>query len=692
METDLQGRVRNFGLKPKHCFIPLFEAVTNSLQAIDDRAKNEGTAFADGCIRIEINRGKQPLIFDREDNSSLKSIRISDNGIGFDEEHFSAFRRLDNSYRLAFGGKGVGRISWLSVFQNAKISSCYYSRIDGKYHKIDFTYSIQNDGVGDELVVDAAESELGSVIELQTLLPEFRNAWPKKPMTLVHKLIVYLQKTLALANCPQIIFSDPAIGPDIDLREFFRSEFLVDSKTEKMSIGSEVFFITHALYQVKTDVNEHRHTVTLLAGGRPAEESKIIPMGLGFPRGPIKRDRESHFYMAFVEGSLLNSAVNDSRTHVDLKSEDEILDDGDITREQIIRETAILGKKFLGERLEQFIQEQWVRIEQLCETEIRFRPLLKHCREKLEQLDFSLSDQKLASALYEIHREYRSDLQEKMSNVAQRARKHITDLKNFRSELKQVIEGWNDAAMADLASYVADRRAVLWFLKNRLKYSADAKYHFEEAVHAVFFPLGQDTDSFPADSANLWLIDERLSYQAYLASDKKLSAHRTLANDSKSEPDIAIYNSAFAFGAPEGTRATITLVEFKRPGRDDYTMDDNPYVQACDYIKQIRAGSAKSRDGRPISNFRDVNFVVYLVCDQTPSLERVLTMLEFCPTTDARGSFRHNSQMGAYFEVLTFDKLIEDATARNKVLFDRLGLPLSPNVPDGVTEEEMAKT
>ena len=45
-----------------------------------------------------------------------------------------------------------------------------------------------------------------------------------------------------------------------------------------------------------------------------------------------------------------------------------------------------------------------------------------------------------------------------------------------------------------------------------------------------------------ADSANLWLIDERLAFHTYLASDKPLSAMPITGSKSGKEPDICVLN------------------------------------------------------------------------------------------------------------------------------------------------------
>ena len=78
--------------------MPLFEAITNSLQAIED-CNNEN-----GFINIEFNRKQdsQTSIFTNPGGLKLLKINnftIKDNGIGFTPENFDSFLTYDSIFR-----------------------------------------------------------------------------------------------------------------------------------------------------------------------------------------------------------------------------------------------------------------------------------------------------------------------------------------------------------------------------------------------------------------------------------------------------------------------------------------------------------------------------------------------------------------------------------------------------------------
>jgi DNA topoisomerase VI subunit B len=77
--SNLERRVRNLALGPKtpsNSLVPLYEAIYNSIHAIQDRFKDDWTAKS----RITISL--------KHFGTDSPSIQISDNGIGLNRENF----------------------------------------------------------------------------------------------------------------------------------------------------------------------------------------------------------------------------------------------------------------------------------------------------------------------------------------------------------------------------------------------------------------------------------------------------------------------------------------------------------------------------------------------------------------------------------------------------------------------------
>ena len=103
--------------------LPVFEAVVNSIQAIEDAKMDVDK----GVIQVVIGRNMQGDLFDCEGRKEpeIESFEIIDNGIGFTQENFDSFMKVGSKYKVARGGKGVGRFTWLKAFKEVEIESVY---------------------------------------------------------------------------------------------------------------------------------------------------------------------------------------------------------------------------------------------------------------------------------------------------------------------------------------------------------------------------------------------------------------------------------------------------------------------------------------------------------------------------------------------------------------------------------------
>ena len=108
--------------------------------------------------------------------------------------------------------------------------------------------------------------------------------------------------------------------------------------------------------------------------------------------------------------------------------------------------------------------------------------------------------------------------------------------------------------------------------------------------------------------------------------------------------------------------------------RDDYTDSDNPITQLYDYVRKIQNNEERDKYGRPIKVSDSTKFYLYAICDTTPRLERLIDQNGFAHTPDKLGFYRHNDRYNAYFEILSYDKILNDAQKRNRILFEKLGV------------------
>ena len=232
---------------------------------------------------------------------------------------------------------------------------------------------------------------------------------------------------------------------------------------------------------------------------------------------------------------------------------------------------------------------------------------------------------------------------------------------------------------SELARYVVHRKSVIHLLDKLIELNATGKFTDEDLIHNIFCPIKSSSDEIPHDKQNLWLIDERLTYHSFLASDRSFDQIPAVNSNSKDRTDLLIYNDALAF--TEDAKApfqSFTIVEFKKPQRGGYSDNDpkkNPLDQVEKYITELLKGNVTSRTGRQIKLEPQTPFYVYIICDITDSLEDILKKREFSKTPDGQGYFLFKSKYyNAYIEVLPFEKILSDSRKRNRILFDKLGI------------------
>lgn len=183
------------------------------------------------------------------------------------------------------------------------------------------------------------------------------------------------------------------------------------------------------------------------------------------------------------------------------------------------------------------------------------------------------------------------------------------------------------------------------------------------------------------EDANLWLIDDRLTFHNYLASDKTLASMPITSDTSTKEPDILalnVYDNPLFFNEKlSNPFASLTIIELKRPMRNDASIEKskNPISQVLDYLDRIRKGEVTTANGRPINNASSLPAFCYIICDLSDAMIRLCEDHDMRKAYDGLSYYKHHENKNAYIEVISFDKLLQGAKERNKAFFDKLGLP-----------------
>jgi hypothetical protein len=194
----------------------------------------------------------------------------------------------------------------------------------------------------------------------------------------------------------------------------------------------------------------------------------------------------------------------------------------------------------------------------------------------------------------------------------------------------------------------------------------------EDVFHDLVHPRLSDTDNTKFYQHNLWLLDERLSFFSYCSSVR--SSHGRGRKKGDKVGDLVFFDDCSIY--QEGDRDAIVLVEFKRPGRDNYQFGNvkhDPIQQVIATAIQIRnTGRLVSTSGRTLDVPKGVRLYGYVVADLEPSLRTVCEDHDMADTWDQRGFFMYHEKKDLFVEVIGYSKMLDDAKKRNAAFFDVL--------------------
>lgn len=679
MKTLLARRVKNTSLPKTHALLPLLEAVVNSIQAIDARYPDN---VERGLVKVAINRSPQEeldflnVAHGRPAMKPIVGFTISDNGIGFTSENMSSFMTLDSDYKASLGCRGVGRLLWLKAFEQVEVKSVFQNE-DGLLKQRCFSFSLE-DEVKEEEQSDSSET-VGSVVRLVGFKESYQRNAPKTVQSIARSVFEHcMWYFLRPGGAPKLIISDED-GDAVEL-----SELLEESGFSQMDRSSIVVKGVHfdlLGLRLKSSARNANPYLHWCAANRVVKEENISGKLPGL-YGKLKDPLVGEFtYACYLSSNYLDENVRADRTEFDLPERvpgDPLIDEPSLDD---IRK-AVLAKiaKSLATPLEAAQKEAQQRIHDFTSTRApRYRPLLKQIQKRGIVVDPSMNDQELELELHRISQTIEAELLEEGQAVFADSSGVISE--EYDARLSSYLEKVTDLNKSDLANYVSRRRITLDILSQLIQSDSEGKYAREEVIHNLLFPMRAESVDVSNDASNLWILDERLVFHDYLASDKTFKQMPIVEDESRERPDILCtrnIQSDSPILAAEGNKLplqSIVVVEIKRPMRNDATEDRNPIEQCLNYVGRVREGAAKTATGRLIPKTVDSPAFCYIVADLTPTMVNRCKLSGLAMTHDGMGYFGFLESYKAYIEVMSYDRLANAAVERNRAFFDKLGFP-----------------
>lgn len=677
MKASIAGRIRNTNLPKAKALLPVFEAVMNAFQAIEEAG---GRSHA---IRILAERQGS---LDEGKPGPIEAFTVTDTGIGFTDANFDSFETVDSPYKATSGGKGLGRFLWLKAFSRVEVESHYRAPgPDGLLcRKFSFVAS-------DDDLPRAAKPSDRQKPETHVRLVGYRTPYadecPRQLDIIAQRLIGHFLPLFLDKAGPALALADA--GEEIDLRKFFHENFQVFATERSFDIGGHAFTLSG--FRLRGALADH-HELVYAAHFREVITERLAKFLPNLRNKLAEPDNPSFYYLAFIQGQLLNDKVNSERTDFSIPRETSGADradapgaSGEPTPElfageislKVIRDGALAA---VGEDLKSFIdeintQKETALTAYVAEDGPQYRVLMKYKDEFINDIPPQAGKADLEMAL---HRQlYQRQVRLKQEGARILSEPANTDNpQDYHARLQKFVEDENEIGKTSLAQYIVHRRVILELLEKYLTRDPETgDYGLEKTVHSLVFPMRSTSDDVPFEQQNLWIIDERLTFHSFLSSDIRLDQVQVIDSDSASRPDLLIFNHPLVFSEDGDPLQSMVVIEFKKPDRSAY-QDEDPISQAYRMVREIREGKKKDRQGRYIRPAnQNVPAYCYIICDLTPPVETRIQNMGARRTPDNLGYYGFNETLNAYYEVISYTKLLSDAQKRNRVLFEKLNLP-----------------
>lgn len=660
LQGDIESRIKRLP-KPSNAtnaLQPVFEAISNAYHAIDDKFKDDA-----------VKKGRVDISVDNNNDPKNVVITVEDNGIGLDENRFDAFCTTDTNWKIEKGGKGVGRLLWLDMFASVHIQSTFRDKEGLKTRSFEFSLGNSQQIKNHKVIKSTASGATGTIVTLSGIRQsDYLKRFPVRAGNFTKHFGSHFFSDFILQKAPKthLTISNASLEfPEHVLKLLVeeRDEVIVETK-EFGDLRLKNFICLPA---ASSDL-EGDNQLHYIANDRTVISRKIDGL-IGFKRFGKS---EKVVFHGCVSGDFLDKTVNQERTNFTFSeaiSKDIAKACAKQIRKKVLKKET---KKFDGKRkktLEKFLDEY---------PSFGFASSKKLLSRVPKN---AVKEEQFARALIPLR--IRRDIERKktIQKVVDllASEKSVPD--DFQKKLSEAVEDVKLEEQRQLTEYVLRRKVVLEVLdvlirRVRILASGKRDFQLEESLHEFICPMklrGDDPSKIEASDHDLWVLDERLVFSKYFASDvqnKKILEE----GDDNDRPDLYLFDRLHGLGIDgEEPLTRVMLVEFKKPGKKTYQDKYLPNNQILRYIAKLKGQSIESFEGEPIRLAPNCVFHCFIVADIIGNLKDHVASWDV--TANGRG--RWLPLRGDYrgsIEVIEWKDLVKDAMVRNKGFINAVGL------------------
>ncbi len=550
---------------------PLYECIVNSFEA---KAKNVYIDFDFEDIHDEKNK-----LIDKR----ITGFTIIDDGEGFNQKNKESFLEYLSTNKQDLGCKGVGRFTWLKVFNDINIESYF----DSKLTSFVFNRSFSEDSIK---TISATSKQKQTKIEFKNVTQEYVSINQEKPKDLrakanLNELYLDIQNHLLVKL---LMLKEQSLNFKIELKLDNKIKNIDSSSLGSLSTTSFAISDTENIGDKKYEFNlyydfeedkKSNHKLFYCADGRTVLK---FSKHLEFKDLPDKASATM-----FLTSKYFDERVNNERNKFIFDpSDNNVSNDNPIPLPKI--------NDYLKQKIRDILLTRYPELEEqnkkTIERCIEDHPYLA---KYIKKIDKSIIENP-KDVIDKATKKYEAEKIKVRKDFGTMLEKADIDSKIFFKNISRV----NDISARELAQYFIYREQII----DGLKKLHEIKGSSESDLHNLFMQMGKisnkDEESFSKYDTNVWLLDDKFMSYTNAFSDTKikkikeqilsLSEH---TEDDNKEPDLAIFYEQVTEDLKD-----IVVVEFKaldvgvlQKGTALFEIDRNlqAILNDCDGIRRV---------------------------------------------------------------------------------------------------------
>lgn len=613
---------------------PIYETIVNSIEA-------EATE-----IDVVLFEDKNDLFDKKTLVPKLNGFKIIDNGVGFDKKNRESFSEYLSRYKSKLGCKGIGRFTWLKVFENISIQSLT------KEEKVDIVFNenfSENDIKFEEYKSKFSRTEIIFEGVQKRFVNNKKDLRPNLDLKEIKsKIEDHLMVNFFLWRKKKKEFKIRLKTDDLsEHTEYINTK--IELKEKKFKFDDEMFI----LYYNFIDNKKNKHLSFYCANGRTV---KSFPDSIKI--NTFAQDKSSSIFL--LTSKYFDNRINDIRNEFtfDLKENNKTTDNPIPIPELNKKLKNIMDEILIG----RYPELEGVKDKTISNCIDEYPYLAKYINKHKD--DFLLPQKNT------ILEKAKSEFQDEKENIKNRFIKMLADNHIDTVKFRDNINKLSDICNRELAQYFFYRQNIINAL-NKLNNENNKK---EELLHNLFMTKGTISDKKNDENAiyntNIWLLDDKFMSYFTMFSDKSIKKIKEYLQKSKisgsslKEPDITIF-----YNENNGNK-DVVVIELKAIGaKTDNKMFSITEINRNLGILAEEVDGLKTLYGYIITNLDD---------DTKKELRAQNGVRELFAVGHSPIYYYYNENIRdkagnlkpCHVYILSTDTLYEDANARNKIFLD----------------------